>query len=126
MEIMKNHTLIGERILSVAVPFEAGRYYSPSSSRKLGWQRISAGLAGKRIPLGGRLTALADVFDALLSDRPYKKAWDFERAIKYVQQESGKKFDPEMVDTLIKNIQKIRLIYSGTNNSDEVFQKTTH
>jgi putative two-component system response regulator len=128
LEIMKNHTLIGERILSVSSSNLLRLAGTIARVHHENWDGSGypAGLAGKRIPLGGRLTALADVFDALLSDRPYKKAWDFERAIKYVQQESGKKFDPEMVDTLIKNIQKIRLIYSGTNNSDEVFQKTTH
>ena len=126
-EIMKNHTLIGERILSASSSNILRLAGTIARTHHENWDGSGypAGLAGKRISVGGRLTALADVLDALLSDRPYKKAWDFEKATKYIQEESGKKFDPEIVDAFTKNIQRIHLVYSGTNSFDEGFQETT-
>ena len=55
------------------------------------------GLAGEDIPLAARIVAVADVFDALTSKRPYKQAWSFQDALKYVQSESGRHFDPACV-----------------------------
>jgi two-component system response regulator RpfG len=55
------------------------------------------GLAGEAIPLPARIVAVADVFDALTSVRPYKGAWTFQEALSYVQSESGKHFDPACV-----------------------------
>lgn len=54
------------------------------------------GLAGKDIPHVARIVALADVFDALTSERPYKKAWTVEEALALIEQESGKHFDPAL------------------------------
>jgi putative two-component system response regulator len=56
------------------------------------------GLAGEAIPLAARMVAVADVFDALTSERPYKKAWTIEDACAYIQRERGKHLDPQMVD----------------------------
>ncbi len=58
------------------------------------------GLAGEAIPLEGRITALADVFDALTSRRPYKEAWSVEKTIDLIHRERGKHFDPQLVDAL--------------------------
>ncbi len=55
------------------------------------------GLAGKNIPLEGRIVAIADVFDALTSERPYKKAWSVEDAVKLINDTSGSHFDPSLV-----------------------------
>ena len=55
------------------------------------------GLAGEAIPLEARIVALADVFDALTSDRPYKKAWPAEQAIAHMQEQAGRHFDPALV-----------------------------
>ncbi len=54
-------------------------------------------LKGEEIPLTGRIVAIADVFDALTSERPYKKAWDIEAAVKLIDDEAGKHFDPSLV-----------------------------
>ncbi len=59
------------------------------------------GLAGEAIPLEGRITAVADVFDALLSDRSYRPARSVEEALSVMVEESGSHFDPEIVDTLL-------------------------
>ena len=55
------------------------------------------GLKGSEIPLAARLFAVIDVWDALMSDRPYRKAWPKQKVINHIQSESGKHFDPEIV-----------------------------
>ena len=62
------------------------------------------GLRGEEIPIGGRVTAICDVFDALLSDRPYKKAWPLEEVIEEIKRSSGTHFDPELVKVFLENI----------------------
>ena len=56
------------------------------------------GLAGEAIPLSARIVAIADVFDALTSERPYKKAWPTEQACALIQSEAGQHFDPTLVE----------------------------
>ncbi|MEN3187486.1 MAG: HD domain-containing phosphohydrolase [Atribacterota bacterium] len=60
----------------------------------------------KKIPLAARVFAVVDVFDALTSDRPYRKAWTKDEAIAHTQQESGKHFDPEVVKVFLDPIEK--------------------
>ena len=62
------------------------------------------GLKGEQIPLSARLFAIVDVWDALGSDRPYRKAWPKEEILKYIREESGKQFDPQVVDAFLKLI----------------------
>ena len=59
------------------------------------------GLAGPDIPLVGRIVALADVFDALTHDRPYKTAWSIEDALAEINAQRGRQFDPQLVDTFL-------------------------
>jgi len=69
------------------------------------------GLKGKAIPLSARIVAVADVFDALTSVRPYKDAWSIDQAFEYLRNEGGKHLDPELVDIMLsirKSIEKIR------------------
>ncbi len=63
-------------------------------------------LKGEEIHIYGRITALADVFDALGSDRVYKKAWDDERIFKLFKEERGKHFDPKLIDIFFDNLNK--------------------
>ncbi len=63
------------------------------------------GLKGKEIPLSARIFAVVDVWDALTSDRPYRKAWPKEKAIEYIKDQSGKQFDPEVVKHFLEIIQ---------------------
>lgn len=60
------------------------------------------GLAGEAIPEVTRIVALADVFDALLSVRPYKKAWTLEAALDHVRTESGRHFEPRLVEAFFR------------------------
>jgi hypothetical protein len=61
-----------------------------------------AGLAGEAIPLAGRICAVCDVFDALVSDRPYKPAWPVERARQELRAQSGRHFDPRLVELFLE------------------------
>ncbi len=62
------------------------------------------GLKGKEIPITARIFAVVDVYDALTSDRPYRKAWSTEKTLDYIREQSGKHFDPEVVETFLKVI----------------------
>jgi len=68
------------------------------------------GLSGEDIPLVGRITAVADVFDALTSERPYKKAWTITRAVDLIKAESGQHFDPALVKCFVDNLSTITKI----------------
>jgi putative two-component system response regulator len=60
------------------------------------------GLRGEAIPLGGRIVAVADVFDALTSKRPYKQAWSHSNAFAHLREQAGRHFDPRCVDAFLK------------------------
>jgi putative two-component system response regulator len=62
------------------------------------------GLRGEDIPMAGRIVSVADVFDALTSERPYKKPWSQQEAIEEIQRQSGRQFDPRVVEALVKII----------------------
>ena len=64
------------------------------------------GLKGEEIPLSARLFAIADVWDALTSDRPYRSAWSEEEALAYIKEQSGKHFDPQVVELFFKTIKE--------------------
>ncbi len=65
------------------------------------------GIKGEDIPLVGRITALADVFDALTSERPYKKAWPIEEATALIEREAGKSFDPVLAEKFLSILPQI-------------------
>ncbi|HNF28582.1 MAG TPA: HD domain-containing phosphohydrolase, partial [Leptospiraceae bacterium] len=65
------------------------------------------GLKGEEICIEGRITAVADVFDALTSARPYKKPWPIEEAVEYLQSQSGKHFDPELVRIFLSELPSV-------------------
>ena len=68
------------------------------------------GLAGTDIPLVGRIAAIADVFDALTSERPYKAAWPVEKAVEYIRDEAGRQFDPDCVKVFLDQLPGILAI----------------
>lgn len=68
------------------------------------------GIKGYNIPLAGRIVAVADVFDALTSKRPYKEAWSIERAVKYMNEQKGIHFDGELVDAFLSEMEHIEMI----------------
>jgi putative nucleotidyltransferase with HDIG domain len=77
------------------------------------------GLKGEEIPLAARIFAVVDVWDALTSDRPYRKAWSEEAALAYIREQSGKHFDPQVVDAFLSLIdhEKADRSDTGTDSS---------
>ena len=71
------------------------------------------GLSGEDIPLVGRICALADVFDALTSERPYKQGWSVTEAVDYIKQQSGKQFDPQLVEKFLTHLPQITSIHDN-------------
>jgi response regulator RpfG family c-di-GMP phosphodiesterase len=65
-----------------------------------------AGLKGDEIPIGGRITAVADVYDALMHKRPYKDAWQANETIEHLKAQSGIHFDPRVVDAFLSLIER--------------------
>jgi putative two-component system response regulator len=66
------------------------------------------GLKGEEIPLTARIFAIADVWDALTNERPYRPAWSTSEAIEYIRENSGIHFDPQVVEVFLKNINDIK------------------
>ena len=115
--IMQTHTQIGAEILSGDDSKLLGmaREIALSHHEKWDGSGYPYGLKGDRIPLVGRVCALADVFDALTSERPYKDAWSEKDAIEYVVSQSGRHFDPSLVEhflALLPKITSISAMYS--------------
>ncbi len=112
-ETMKTHSDIGYEILrSSENPFlQAGAQIARSHHEKYDGSGYPAGLKGDEIPIFGRITAIADVFDALTSERPYKKSWSFEQAMEYITSQSGKHFDPDLVSIFVKNLDTVQDIF---------------
>ncbi|MAC83335.1 MAG: two-component system response regulator [Arcobacter sp.] len=114
-EIMKTHALIGYEILkdSKSDYLKAGATIALHHHEKFDGSGYPKGSKADDIHIYGRIVAIADVFDALTSHRPYKKAWDFEKALEFLQEESSKHFDPDLVDLFVKNIEEVSKIYNS-------------
>ncbi|MBF0142756.1 MAG: response regulator [Magnetococcales bacterium] len=98
--IMKTHTTIGAELLSGndSDLLEVARLIALTHHERWDGGGYPQGLSGVGIPLLARITTLADVFDALLARRPYKEAWPVERAVAEIRRESGRQFDPDLVE----------------------------
>lgn len=108
-EIMQRHTIIGARILhgSSSELLIAGETIALTHHEKWDGTGYPQGLAGEAIPIFGRIVAVADVFDALTTRRPYKKAYENEEALAIIQAGSGTHFDPAVVTAFFKNLDNI-------------------
>ena len=102
-ETMQTHTTIGAKILSQSRSklLRAGQIIALAHHEKWDGSGYPQGLAGKAIPLLGRMTAIADVFDALTTNRPYKTAWPVHEAVAVIQLGRAKHFDPRLVELLV-------------------------
>ncbi len=101
-EAMKAHTIVGSKILSGHSHFSLGSEIAESHHESFDGTGYPFGLEGGDIPFSGRIVALVDVYDALVSKRPYKEPWPRHKALAFVCEERGKKFDPDVVDALIR------------------------
>jgi len=111
--VMKKHPAIGYEILkdSKSKYLRMGAEISLTHHERYDGSGYPSGLVGEDIPISGRIVALADVFDALTSVRPYKSAWTFEDALDLLEDESGKHFDPKLVKIFFENIDSVKEIY---------------
>jgi len=103
-EKMKTHTLEGENIINSIIADSGDGYFlqnaklfAVSHHEKWDGSGYPRGLKGTEIPLQGRIMAIADVYDALVTERPYKKAFTHEKAVEIIKDGNGKHFDPELV-----------------------------
>ena len=98
-EIMRTHAVLGARLLrgSSSPVLQMASLIAACHHEWWDGGGYPVGLAGERIPLVARIVAVADVFDALTHDRPYKPAWPAERAIARIERGAGSQFDPEVV-----------------------------
>jgi response regulator RpfG family c-di-GMP phosphodiesterase len=118
---MKLHSTIGSNILkNSANPYlAAGAIVAEFHHEKYNGRGYPNGLAAEEIPLYARIVAIADVFDALTSIRPYKRAWSFEEALELIEKEKGEHFDPHIADLFIANIDRVREIYQQFEGMDD-------
>ena len=120
-EIMKTHTTIGAKILGNH-PSELlmlAKQVAVSHHEKWDGTGYPFGLAGENIPLPGRIIMLADVFDALTSDRPYKSAWSDAAAIAEINATSGSHFDPQLVLAFMEALPEIIKVKNNLGPSIE-------
>jgi len=101
---MKTHTLIGAEIIGHhdSPLLQMARSVALTHHEKWDGSGYPKGLAGDTIPLEGRLVAVADVYDALTSERPYKLAWTPDEAFAYIQDQSGQHFDPRLASLFLE------------------------
>ena len=106
--VIKSHTTIGYNLLrnSKREILKAAAIIAHEHHERYDGKGYPRGLAGEEIHIYGRITAIADVFDALGSPRVYKKAWVMNDILNYFKEEKGKHFDPELVDILFENLNK--------------------
>ena len=111
-EVMKTHAAIGAKLLEGddSTLMVMAREIALTHHEKWDGSGYPNGLIGEAIPMSGRIAALADVFDALTSTRPYKKAWSVEAAVDLIKESSGSHFDPELVNVFMRNISEILAI----------------
>lgn len=110
--VMKTHPEIGAEILgeSDSDLIDLAKRVSMTHHEKFDGTGYPNQLKGNEIPIEGRIVALADVFDALTSVRPYKEAWTIEKAMDLIHREKGKHFDPELVEIFEKQLDEILVI----------------
>lgn len=112
MLIMRQHTRIGYSILSGSSSslLQMAAQIALSHHEKYDGSGYPYGLVGEDIPISGRIVAVADVYDALSSERPYKTAWMQDQVLELLRECAGKHFDPRCVDALLSSIDEAQAI----------------
>jgi putative two-component system response regulator len=102
--VMEQHTIIGARMLdgSGMPVLEVAQAIALNHHERWDGAGYPNALSGPRIPLPGRIVAIADVFDALTSDRPYKRAWPLAQALDEIRSLRGTHFDPSITDAFLQ------------------------
>ena len=112
IEVMKTHPRIGYDILkgSPSKYLSMGAIIALGHHEKYDGSGYPNGLHGEDIPLVARVVAVADVFDALVSERPYKHAWNMDEGIEFLKGQRGKHFDPTCIDAFLADPTRVRAI----------------
>ena len=112
--IMQRHTQIGHAILSNSESryIQTGSIIALSHHERFDGSGYPKGLSGRDIPLVARIVSVADVYDALVSVRPYKKPWKIEEAQQYIRTHSGTQFDPDCVKAFLERLSNIEKIHA--------------
>ena len=112
LAVMRRHPLIGLELLSGSRNryIQLGALIALRHHERYDGSGYPDGLAGEAIPLPARIVATADVFDALLSPRPYKPAWSFDASMAYMRVQRGRLFDPRCVDALQRGRERLRVL----------------
>ena len=97
-DLMRRHTIIGERVLSVAPAMKRVATLVRSSQERWDGSGYPDGLVGEAIPLGARVIFVCDAFDAMISDRPHAEARSLDDAMSELHRGSGEQFDPKVVE----------------------------
>ena len=118
-KVMQQHVAFGVEILSgrPSELLDMARCIALSHHERWDGKGYPNGLTGDAIPLAGRIVAIADVFDALTSVRPYKPAWSAQEAVAMIRENAGAHFDPELVgvmETVLGEFDEVRLRYQDT------------
>jgi len=102
-DVMREHSRIGSEIIGQHVTglLQMAHNIALYHHEKWDGSGYPYGLSGTEIPLEARIVAIADVFDALTSERPYKKAWSVEEAVALIRSEAGRHFDPQLVELFL-------------------------
>jgi len=121
-EIIKTHTTMGAKILanSKAEVLKVAELIAVSHHEKWNGKGYPRGLSGGKIPLVGRIVGLVDVFDALISKRPYKDPFPVEVALDIIKKERGEHFDPDVADVFLENIDKFVKIKAEVDSAEDV------
>ena len=109
-EVMRQHPQLGADILDPISAFDVVKPLVLYHHERYNGSGYPEGLSGERIPLGARIFALADVYDALVSDRPYRRAMEKGQAIDYIRSGSGSEFDPKVVEAFLEVMEKRDMI----------------
>jgi response regulator RpfG family c-di-GMP phosphodiesterase len=111
-EIMKTHTILGYQMLisSNRPLFKTAATIAHEHHEKWDGSGYPQGLKGEEIHIAGRISAIADVFDALDSKRCYKSKWILEDSLAFFKEQSGRHFDPQLVDLLFANLDEFLTI----------------
>lgn len=112
MDIMRRHTLIGHRMLSDSPSryLQIGAVIALGHHERFDGTGYPHGLAGADIPLPARIVSVGDVFDALMTKRPYKEAWQLKQALDYIKSGSGSHFDPDCAHAFLRRLDEVRQI----------------
>ncbi|MCE4536140.1 response regulator [Pelomonas sp. P7] len=119
--VMRHHASIGFEILSDSTSpvLQLAATVALTHHEKFDGNGYPSGLTGDAIPLVGRIVAVADVFDALTSERPYKPAWAVDEALDYLQAQSGQHFDPACVQAFMNRLPEVLDIRARYRDSGE-------